>query len=85
MKLIAKLTAIAALAALTTTAAFASGPNWPSPAPNVTPRMIVAPAAAPKCDTMAIQGGGRSGMQVVSCKHNANVRPDDCRRACANK
>lgn len=84
MKLIAKLTAIAALAGLTSTAAFA-GPAYQPTAPNVKPRLLISPVAEMKCDTMVINGGGRNGMQVVSCKHYAKIRPDDCRRACANK
>ncbi len=84
MKLIAKLTAIAALAALTGTAALA-GPSFQPTTQNVKPRVLVTPVAAMKCDTMVINGGGRNGMQVVSCKHYASIRPDDCRRACANK
>ena len=83
MKLIAKLTAIAAFAALTITT-FASPANWPPTAPSVKPRVTVT-TPAPKCDTMVINGGGRNGMQVVPCKDYAGARSDDCHRACANK
>ena len=54
-------------------AAFAKGKVLPAPVRDV------------KCDTMTIQGGGRNGWVTVPCKHYASVRPDDCRRACANK
>ncbi len=86
MKLIHTLTAIAALAALTTTAALASPTNWPPTAPsNPAAREVTTPSAPMKCDTMTVTGGGRSGQQVVACKNYAAVRPTECRMACANK
>ena len=86
MKLIAKLTALAAFAALTATTALAGGPNWPSaPRNDVKPRALAPHVSEIKCDTMVINGGGRNGMQVVSCKQYANIRPAECRLACKNK
>ncbi len=82
MKLITKLTAIAALAAFTTTG-LASGINWPAPASNMTPRVLVTPVAHMKCETMVIKTA--RGQQVVLCKDYAKIRPDDCRLSCANK
>jgi hypothetical protein len=84
MKRIAKLTAIAALAALTSTVSFAGPAYQPTPR-NVKPRLLASPVAEMKCDTMVINGGGRNGMQVVSCKHYAKIRPTECRIACRNK
>ncbi len=78
---------LALTAALTigSTSLFA-GPGQRDPAPRSrSVRTFTAPVADLKCNTMVINGGGRNGMQAVSCMHYANVRPDDCRRACANK
>ena len=84
MKSLLKLTlAITAAATLGSASLFAGGP-FRSPE-NVTPRVLVTSVANMKCDTMVIHGGGRNGMQVVSCKDYAGIRPDDCRRACSNK
>ncbi len=47
-------------------------------------KLVATPVRDIKCGTMAIQGA-RGKWEVVSCKHYASVRPDDCRRACANK
>lgn len=84
MKSLLKLTlAITTLATLGSASLFAGGPfRYPE---NVTPRVLGTPVASMKCDTMVIQGGGHNGMQTVSCKHYASIRPDDCRRACAGK
>ncbi len=84
MKLITKLAAVAAFAALTTTSAFA-GPFYQLSVKNVKPRSLAAPVASMKCDSMTIQGDARHGSQVVSCERYAKLRPVDCRRACANK
>lgn len=84
MKLITKLTIVAAFAALTTTTTFA-GPFYQLSVPNVKPRTLAVPVASMKCDTMVLQGDARHGSQVVSCERYAKIRPDDCRRACANK
>lgn len=78
---------------LTLTAAAALGTSnlfaGPGPQFNTAPRtarQLAAPVAAMKCETMTIAAGGKQGgTQVVSCKHYANIRPDDCRRACATK
>ena len=48
-------------------------------------KVVNAPMRDVKCDTMTIQGGGHNGLQTVSCKHYANIRPDDCRRSCASR
>ena len=84
MKSLLKLTlAITAFATLGSASLFAGGQfRYPE---NVTPRVLAAPVAGMKCDTMVINGGIRRGPEVVSCKHYASIRPDDCRRACANK
>lgn len=84
MKSLLKLTlAITAAATLGSASLFADGPSrYPE---NVTPRVLATPFTNMKCDTMVINGGIRRGPEVVSCKHYASIRPDDCRRACANK
>ncbi len=48
-------------------------------------KVVATPMRDIKCDTMTINGGIRKGSEVVSCKHYSSIRPDDCRRACANK
>ena len=87
MKHIAKLTILAAFAAITVTSSFASGANWPSPPrSDVAPRVIASPVATMKCDTMSVASGPKSGgTQIVSCKSYASVRPADCRIACMSK
>ena len=84
MKSLLKLTlAITATAMLGSASLFAGGAfRYPE---NVTPRVLAPPVASMKCDTMVIQGGGHNGTQVVSCKDYSSIRPDDCRRACANR
>ena len=84
MKSLLKLTlAITATAMLGSASLFAGGPfRYPE---NVTPRVLATPVANMKCDTMVINGGIRKGQEVVSCKHYASIRPDDCRRACASR
>ena len=47
-------------------------------------KVVAAPMRDVKCDTMTIQGA-RGKWETVSCKHYSGIRPDDCRRACANK
>ena len=78
--------AISAAATLGSASLFAgqtiryAGPNEIAP-----PRMLVTPVGRMKCDTMVIAASGRNGQQVVSCKRYTQIRPDDCRRACANQ
>ena len=50
------------------------------------PRIHVTPVNVMKCDTMSIAAPLHQGGKVtVPCKDYAGIRPDDCRRACANK
>lgn len=83
MKYIAKLTAIAALAGFTSTAAIA-GPFYQTTV-KPTPRTLVAPVGEMKCDSMFLQGDARHGTQRVPCKRFAALRPTECRIACGNK
>lgn len=83
MKLIAKLTVIAALAAFTSRSAIA-GPFYQTTL-KPTPRTLAAPVAEMKCDTMVLQGDARHGTQVVSCSRFASLRPTECRIACSRK
>ena len=85
MKSLLKLTfAITAAATLGSASLFAGSVfRFPTQSEIAPPRLLVAPVATMKCGTMVIQGGGRNGRQVVACKDYANIRPDDCRRACS--
>ena len=83
MKRIIKLTAIAALAAFTSTAAIA-GPFYQTTL-RPTPRTLAAPVAEMKCDSMVLQGDARHGTQRVSCERFAALRPTECRIACSKK
>ena len=87
MKSLLKLTLAITAAATLGSASLFAGAQYRVPTPNETapPRMLLTPVANMKCDTMIINGGIRKGPEVVSCKHYASIRPDDCRRACANK
>ncbi len=78
---------LAVTAALTigSTSLFAGpGPQFQTSPRNGRP--MVMPVAEMKCSTMSIKAGGKdAGTRVVACKDFAKIRPDDCRRACANK
>ena len=86
MKSLLKLTLAIAAVTLGSTSLFA-GSTYRFVTPNevAAPRMLPAPVHNMKCGTMVIKAGGRNGWQVVQCKDYANIRPDDCRRACASK
>jgi len=87
MKTLLKLTfAITIAATFGAASLFADRPYRYVPPSEIAPLRLVAatPVAKVKCDTMTVHGGGRNGMVTVPCKHYAQVRPDDCRRACAN-
>lgn len=86
MKSLLKLT-LAITAATLGSASLYAGGQFRVPTSNdvAPPRLLMPSVAHMKCDTMVINGGIRKGPEVVSCKHYSSIRPDDCRRACANK
>ena len=75
----------AALAIGSTSLVAGPGPRDPA-SRTVAPRQLSSPVPEMKCETMSIKAGGKdAGTRLVACKDYAKIRPDDCRRACANK